>query len=273
MSCSSPACKHAVQEPHGTRDGPARCAPERRVLLGLSAHVRPARHEPHRSGGPDPLEAPDTRHRPTQRLHPPARGDRADHRGRQVGPSRRPAVRVRNGARPDIRSGWPSTSLDASSTPTSSSPTCGDALADSGLDADALTLEITETTLMRNVEETARRLTAIKELGVRIAIDDFGTGYSSLAHLQQFPVDALKIDRSFISRLTESPEGETLIHTLVQLGKAALDRDARRGHRAATGAIPPPSRALRQRPGLPLRPAPDRRRHRGLPGGLGHGRR
>jgi diguanylate cyclase (GGDEF)-like protein len=95
-----------------------------------------------------------------------------------------------------------------------------DALSDSGLDADSLTLEITETTLMRNTEETARRLTAIKELGVRIAIDDFGTGYSSLAHLQQFPVDALKIDRSFISRLTDNPEGETLMHTLVQLGKA-----------------------------------------------------
>jgi EAL domain-containing protein (putative c-di-GMP-specific phosphodiesterase class I) len=60
----------------------------------------------------------------------------------------------------------------------------------------------------------------MKELGVRIAIDDFGTGYSSLAHLQRFPVDALKIDRSFISRITESPEGETLMHTLVQLGKA-----------------------------------------------------
>jgi diguanylate cyclase (GGDEF)-like protein len=96
----------------------------------------------------------------------------------------------------------------------------GDALAQSGLDAHALTLEITETALMRNVEATARRLTAIKELGVRIAIDDFGTGYSSLAHLQRFPVDALKIDRSFISRLTMNPEGETLIHTLVQLGKA-----------------------------------------------------
>ena len=95
-----------------------------------------------------------------------------------------------------------------------------EALSSSGLDAGALTLEITETTLMRNVEETAGRLAAIKELGVRIAIDDFGTGYSSLAHLQQFPVDALKIDRSFISRLTDNPEGETLIHTLVQLGKA-----------------------------------------------------
>jgi diguanylate cyclase (GGDEF)-like protein len=95
-----------------------------------------------------------------------------------------------------------------------------DALEDSGLDPGALTLEITETTIMRNAQETARRLAAVKALGVRIAIDDFGTGYSSLSHLQNFPVDALKIDRSFISRLTESPEGETLIRTLVQLGKA-----------------------------------------------------
>ncbi len=94
------------------------------------------------------------------------------------------------------------------------------ALAGSGLVPQALTIEITETTLMRNVEDTVRRLTQIKELGVRIAIDDFGTGYSSLAHLQRFPVDALKIDRSFISQLQHNQEGETLIHTLVQLGKA-----------------------------------------------------
>jgi diguanylate cyclase (GGDEF)-like protein len=94
------------------------------------------------------------------------------------------------------------------------------ALADSGLEAEALTIEITETTLMSDVEQTARRLAAVKRLGVRIAIDDFGTGYSSLAHLQRFPVDALKIDRSFISGLKQNKEGETLIHTLVQLGKA-----------------------------------------------------
>jgi diguanylate cyclase (GGDEF) domain len=95
-----------------------------------------------------------------------------------------------------------------------------EALSHSGLDAAALTIEVTETTLMRNIEETALRLTAIKQLGVQIAIDDFGTGYSSLAHLQRFPVDALKIDRSFISGLKRNQEGETLIHTLVQLGKA-----------------------------------------------------
>jgi diguanylate cyclase (GGDEF)-like protein len=95
-----------------------------------------------------------------------------------------------------------------------------DALRESGLEASALTLEITETTIMRDTVLTVQRLAAVKELGLRIAIDDFGTGYSSLSHLQQFPVDALKIDRSFIARLTQSPEGETLIRTLVQLGKA-----------------------------------------------------
>jgi diguanylate cyclase (GGDEF)-like protein len=95
-----------------------------------------------------------------------------------------------------------------------------DALAHSGLEPGALTIEITETTLMRDADETARRLVQVKELGVRIAIDDFGTGYSSLAYLQRFPVDALKIDRSFISRASQDPEGDTLIRTLVQLGKS-----------------------------------------------------
>jgi diguanylate cyclase (GGDEF)-like protein len=95
-----------------------------------------------------------------------------------------------------------------------------DALAQSGLEPSALTIEITETTLMRDADETARRLVQVKELGVRIAIDDFGTGYSSLAYLQRFPVDALKIDRSFISRASQDPEGDTLIRTLVQLGKS-----------------------------------------------------
>jgi diguanylate cyclase (GGDEF)-like protein len=99
-------------------------------------------------------------------------------------------------------------------------PTVADALARSGLEPSALTLEITETTLMTNADETAERLERIKGLGVRIAIDDFGTGYSSLAYLQRFPVDALKIDRSFISRMAQDPEGETLIRTLVQLGKS-----------------------------------------------------
>ncbi len=95
-----------------------------------------------------------------------------------------------------------------------------DALQESGMRPSALTIEVTETAIMRNAEDTAHRLAAIKELGVKVAIDDFGTGYSSLAHLQRFPVDLLKIDRSFIAALSDGHEAEQLIKTLVQLGKA-----------------------------------------------------
>jgi EAL domain-containing protein (putative c-di-GMP-specific phosphodiesterase class I) len=94
------------------------------------------------------------------------------------------------------------------------------ALALSGLPADDLIIEITETNIMGNTKLAQKQLTALKALGVRIAIDDFGTGYSSLAYLQQFPVDSLKIDRSFIAGMAQSPEGDALIHTLMQLGKA-----------------------------------------------------
>jgi len=94
------------------------------------------------------------------------------------------------------------------------------ALAASGLPPDDLIIEITETSLMRNTKMAQNQLMALKTLGVRLAIDDFGTGYSSLAYLQQFPVDSLKIDRSFISGMAKSPEGDALIHTLMQLGKS-----------------------------------------------------
>jgi EAL domain-containing protein (putative c-di-GMP-specific phosphodiesterase class I) len=93
------------------------------------------------------------------------------------------------------------------------------ALADSGLHPGSLVIEITETTLMRDLETTVRRLQALKELGVLIAIDDFGTGYSSLAYLRKFPVDALKIDRSFVAAMADSPASAALIHTLVELGR------------------------------------------------------
>jgi diguanylate cyclase (GGDEF)-like protein len=92
-------------------------------------------------------------------------------------------------------------------------------LESNGLEASTLTIEITETTLMRDADATAKRLAALKDLGVRIAIDDFGTGYSSLAYLRQFPVDALKIDRSFIKGIAGSTQSAALIHTLVRLGK------------------------------------------------------
>jgi diguanylate cyclase (GGDEF)-like protein/PAS domain S-box-containing protein len=94
-----------------------------------------------------------------------------------------------------------------------------EALEASSLDPTTLVVEITESTLMRDADATVRRLREIKDLGVQVAIDDFGTGYSSLAYLRQFPVDALKIDRSFISAMADSPESGALIHTLVELGR------------------------------------------------------
>jgi EAL domain-containing protein (putative c-di-GMP-specific phosphodiesterase class I) len=89
------------------------------------------------------------------------------------------------------------------------------ALNRSGLSPDQLVLEITETALMRDAEAAAEILSELKASGVHIAIDDFGTGYSSLAYLQQLPVDALKIDRTFIAA-----SDDPLIATLVQLGRS-----------------------------------------------------
>jgi diguanylate cyclase (GGDEF)-like protein len=94
-----------------------------------------------------------------------------------------------------------------------------EALEHSGLEPSALTIEITETALMRNVETSARRLAKIKALEVKTAIDDFGTGYSSLATLKALPIDTLKIDRAFTDALTRSPQSAALIRTLVQLGR------------------------------------------------------
>jgi EAL domain-containing protein (putative c-di-GMP-specific phosphodiesterase class I) len=92
-------------------------------------------------------------------------------------------------------------------------------VAETGIDPARLTLEITETTLMRDPVAAGRRLRELKALGVVIAIDDFGTGYSSLAYLCQFPVDVLKIDRSFVAGIADSTEAKAVIHTLIQLGK------------------------------------------------------
>jgi diguanylate cyclase (GGDEF)-like protein/PAS domain S-box-containing protein len=94
-----------------------------------------------------------------------------------------------------------------------------DALVAHELDPAMLILEVTESTLMRDSVATVARLHSLKQLGVKVAIDDFGTGYSSLAYLRQFPVDVLKIDRSFVADMNRSPDGTALIHTLVQLGR------------------------------------------------------
>jgi EAL domain-containing protein (putative c-di-GMP-specific phosphodiesterase class I) len=94
-----------------------------------------------------------------------------------------------------------------------------DALRTSGLAVTSLMIEVTETALMIDVDQSVERLHAIKNLGVRIAIDDFGTGYSSLGYLRQFPIDCIKIDKSFTNAMTASAESQALVKTFIQLGK------------------------------------------------------
>jgi EAL domain-containing protein (putative c-di-GMP-specific phosphodiesterase class I) len=93
-----------------------------------------------------------------------------------------------------------------------------DILADTGLRPSCLTLEMTESVLLHDSEEIRGNLVALRDMGVRLAIDDFGTGYSSLSYLHRFPVDILKIDRSFIERLSSSGE-VALISTIIRLGQ------------------------------------------------------
>jgi len=94
------------------------------------------------------------------------------------------------------------------------------ALDDSGLPADRLILELTESLLVDHRPATLHRLHAIKALGVRLAIDDFGTGYSSLAYLRRFPVDIIKIDKSFVDDVVDEPTAAALTHGIIQLGRA-----------------------------------------------------
>ena len=94
------------------------------------------------------------------------------------------------------------------------------ALDKSGLPAEALELEITETAAMRDAEATLAVLGELKQLGVRLAIDDFGTGYSSLSYLRRFPVDALKIDQSFVKSLDTDPNALAIVQGILALARS-----------------------------------------------------
>ncbi len=93
------------------------------------------------------------------------------------------------------------------------------ALDASGLEPGNLVIELTESTIMHNTEVNLERFRELKSLGVRLAIDDFGMGYSSLSYLHRFPIDILKIDRSFVGRLTEQDDGPELARAVVMLGE------------------------------------------------------
>lgn len=93
-------------------------------------------------------------------------------------------------------------------------------LEQTGLPPESLDLEITETVLMQDAHATIAMLQALKNMGVSISVDDFGTGYSSLAYLQRFPIDTLKIDKSFMSSVTEDEHNAAIVRTVIALAKS-----------------------------------------------------
>jgi len=93
-------------------------------------------------------------------------------------------------------------------------------LKDTGLDPRSLELELTESVLMRRVESTESILKTLRARGVHLAIDDFGTGYSSLSYLRKFPVDALKIDQSFVRQITTAPDETTIVTAVISMGRS-----------------------------------------------------
>ena len=93
-------------------------------------------------------------------------------------------------------------------------------LLETDIDASALKLEITESAMMENTERTADKLKGLRALGIELSLDDFGTGYSSLSYLHRFPLDTLKIDRSFVSHLDEEGEHYEIVRTIVTLAKS-----------------------------------------------------
>jgi EAL domain-containing protein (putative c-di-GMP-specific phosphodiesterase class I) len=95
-----------------------------------------------------------------------------------------------------------------------------DVLSATGMPGQALTLEMTESVLMERTDEVVELLRRMKTLGLKVAVDDFGTGYSSLSYLSRFPVDILKVDKSFVQRLGSDNSQAELVHTIVRLGES-----------------------------------------------------
>jgi diguanylate cyclase (GGDEF)-like protein/PAS domain S-box-containing protein len=97
-------------------------------------------------------------------------------------------------------------------------------LAETGMDACYLDLELTEGVLMANAESTGATLHALKAMGIHLAVDDFGTGYSSLSYLRQFPIDVLKIDQSFVRQITSDPDDSPIVSAIIDMAKNLKQR-------------------------------------------------
>jgi EAL domain-containing protein (putative c-di-GMP-specific phosphodiesterase class I) len=127
-----------------------------------------------------------------------------------------------------------------------------DILDETNVEAKYLKLEITESAVMDNAEMAARLLKRLKALGVQLSIDDFGTGYSSLGYLHRFPVNTLKIDRSFVGRIGEAAENIEIVRAIVSLAENMGMDVCRRRRRDAEPTKPTSQIKLPVRAGLPV---------------------
>ena len=202
----------------------ARSTSPTRASIGFEALVR--------------WEHPERGLRRRRDVHPAGRGDRADRPDRRLGAARgvrRRCARIIDATGRRAAAGRRSTSRRASSSSPTSSRRCARRSSDNGLEPATVCLEITESAIMET--GSARRSCArSRTLGVRLAIDDFGTGYSSLAHLRRFPLDVLKIDRSFVDGLGRRPQDSSIARRHRLARPRARAADGRRGHRGRRAA-------------------------------------
>src|SRR5215204_291124 len=204
----------AGQSPSGPGAGIANGARWRAIRDSLPADCRDRRRQGGGIGGTRPLAAPGTWAYRAHGVHPAFGRNPVDRRARAMGPA------------PGLSRGGRLETADRRTVNVSAAqfasrglvPMVKGALAQSGLPAERLQLEITETVLMHDPEAANKVFGELRALGVRIALDDFGTGYSSLSYLRLFSFDKIKIDRSFVRELAENSESLAFIRTIVSLG-------------------------------------------------------
>ena len=169
-----------------------------------------------------PLGASGTRPARGRRVRPAGRGDRSDRPDWRVG-SRAGVHQLRKWQQQFPTEPPLAMSVNLSARQFQSATLAEDIermVRRAGLDPSTLILEITESVVMKDAESAIAMLRALKAIGFRLAIDDFGTGYSSLAYLKRFPVDTLKIDRSFVNGLGHDPQDTAIVRSVVALAKS-----------------------------------------------------
>ena len=206
-----------------------------------------------RGRGPRTVAPPDARHAAPGRVPPAGRAQRPDRPAHRAGAGPRGRGGGAVARRPAASSASRSTSRRARCWTVRCPGTVAEVLRRHRLPAHLLTLEITESIVISDADRALGLLAELRALGVRLALDDFGTGYSSLTYLSALPIQQLKIDRSFVTRIVDSSRDAAIVTSLIDLAHHLGPAGDRRGRRGVAGSGPAAPAGLRVRPGLLLR--------------------